>query len=305
MIASGEGSAEVRTTLNTNVYDCVAEIAGRDNVTFGEVREDTDAVIVTVSARGQEFFDRESMAMPDEDRAALDLARAESKRCGIPLIVLLNVSGPIDIADWETDASAIVCEFFPGMQGGQACADILLGRVNPSGRLPLTFPVSYDVTPTRENFGGDGIELDYAEGIYIGYRYYDRHPEDVMYPFGHGLSYTEFEYGEIRAELTGDAVEVTVSVKNTGSTDGSETVQIYVSAPEGRLDKPVKELKGFAKVKIEAGREAEVTVSIKLSDLASFDEASGRWVTEPGEYEFLACASSADIRGSAKLQILA
>ena len=155
------------------------------------------------------------------------------------------------------------------MQGGQACADILMGRVNPSGRLPLTFPVSYDVTPTRENFGGDGIELDYAEGIYVGYRYYDRHPE------------------------------------NTGDLDGSETVQIYVSAPEGRLDKPVKELKGFAKVKIEAGREAEVTVSIKLSDLASFDEASGRWVTEPGEYEFLVCASSADIRGSAKLQILA
>lgn len=305
MIASGEGSAEVITTLNTNVYDCVAEIAGRDNVTFGEVREDTDAVIVTVSARGQEFFDRESMAMPDEDRAALDLARAESKRCGIPLIVLLNVSGPIDIADWEPDASAVVCEFFPGMQGGQACADILLGRVNPSGRLPLTFPVSYDVTPTRENFGGDGIELDYAEGIYVGYRYYDRHPEYVMYPFGHGLSYTEFEYGEVKAELTGEAVEVMLTVKNTGALDGSETVQIYVSAPEGRLDKPVKELKGFAKVKIEAGREAEVTVSIKLSDLASFDETSGRWVTEPGEYEFLACASSADIRGSAKLQILA
>ena len=126
------------------------------------------------------------------------------------------------------------------MQGGQACADILLGRVNPSGRLPLTFPVSYDVTPTRENFGGDGIELDYAEGIYVGYRYYDRHPEDVMYPFGHGLSYTEFEYGEVKAELTGEAVEVTLTVKNTGDLDGSETVQIYVSAPQGKLDNFLK-----------------------------------------------------------------
>ncbi|MBO4426836.1 MAG: glycoside hydrolase family 3 protein, partial [Clostridiales bacterium] len=166
MIASGEGSAEVITSLNTNVYDCAAKIT---DVTFGEACEDTDVIVVTVSAQGQEFFDRESMAMPEEDRIALEEATAESKSLGVPLVVLMNISGPIDIVDWESDASAIVCEFFPGMQGGAAMADILFGRVNPSGKLPLTFPKSYDVTPTKDNFGGDGIELTYAEGINIGY----------------------------------------------------------------------------------------------------------------------------------------
>ena len=258
MIASGEGSAEVRTTLNTNVYDCAAEIA---DVTFGEAGEDADAIVVTVSAQGQEFFDRESMAMPGEDRTALEEAAAESNRLGIPLVVLLNVSGPIDIADWEPDASAIVCEFFPGMQGGAAMADILFGRVNPSGKLPLTFPKSYDVTPTRDNFGGDGIELTYAEGVRVGYRYYDSHPEDVMYPFGYGLSYTAFDISEVSAEQKAGAVEISAKVTNTGARAGSETVQVYAT-------EPVKALKGFAKIKLAAGESETVMISIDKADLA-------------------------------------
>ena len=305
MIASGEGSAEVRTSLNTNVYDAVSKLTGEGNVTFGEVREDTDAIIVTVSARGQEGFDRESLAMPDEDRTALYNATAECKRLGLPLIVLLNVSGPIDIADWEPEASAIVCEFFPGMQGGPAMADILFGKVNPSGKLPLTFPKSYGVTPAKDNFGGDGIELTYEEGIYIGYRYYDRHPEAVMYPFGHGLSYSEFEFGEISASVDGGKIAVSVPVANTGLREGSETVQLYVSAPAGKLDKPEKELKGFAKLKIASGETGTAVICVDKEDLASFDEEEGRWVLEPGEYEFMAGASAADIRCSVRVQILA
>ncbi len=304
-IASGEGSAEVRTSLNTNVYDAASKLTGEGNVTFGEVREDTDVIIVTVSAQGQEFFDRESLAMPEEDRAALDDATAESKRLGIPLIVLLNVSGPIDIAEWEPDASAIVCEFFPGMQGGAAMADILFGKVNPSGKLPLTFPKSYDVTPTHENFGGDGIELTYEEGIYIGYRYYDRHPEAVMYPFGHGLSYTSFDFSDVTALLDGANIDVSVKVTNTGTREGSETVQLYVSAPTGKIDKPDKELKGFAKVRLAAGESETVKISIPVKDLASYDEEAGRWVTESGTYVFKAGTSSVDIKGEAKVQILA
>ena len=258
MIASGEGSAEVITSLNTNVYDCAAKIT---DVTFGEACEDTDVIVVTVSAQGQEFFDRESMAMPEEDRIALEEATAESKSLGVPLVVLMNISGPIDIVGWEPDASAIVCEFFPGMQGGAAMADILCGRVNPSGKLPLTFPKSYDVTPTKDNFGGDGIELTYAEGINVGYRYYDKHPEDVMYPFGYGLSYTTFELGEVSAKSEGDNIRVSVDVTNTGSRAGSETVQVYAT-------EPVKALKGFAKVKLAAGESKTVTISINKADLA-------------------------------------
>ena len=258
MIASGEGSAEVITSLNTNVYDCAAKII---DVTFGEACEDTDVIVVTVSAQGQEFFDRESMAMPEEDRIALEEATAESKRLGVPLVVLMNISGPIDIVGWEPDASAIVCEFFPGMQGGAAMADILFGRVNPSGKLPLTFPKSYDVTPTRDNFGGDGIELTYAEGINVGYRYYDKHPEDVMYPFGYGLSYTTFGFGEVSAKSEGDNIRVSVDVTNTGSRAGSETVQVYAA-------EPIKALKGFAKVKLTAGESKTVTLSINKADLA-------------------------------------
>ena len=305
MIASGEGSAEVRTSLNTNVCDCTSKLIGEGNVTFGETREDTTAIVVTVSAQGQEFFDRESLAMPEEDRTTLDTATAESKRLGVPLIVLLNVSGPIDIADWEPDASAIVCEFFPGMQGGRAMADILFGKAEPSGRLPLTFPKSYDVTPTHDNFGGDGKELTYEEGIYIGYRYYDRHPEAVMYPFGHGLSYTTFEFGDVTSVLNGDTIETSVTVTNTGTREGVETVQLYVSAPAGKLDKPDKELKGFAKVRLAAGESRTVKISVPVADLASFDEESGRWITEPGTYVFKAGTSSVDIKGEAQVQILA
>jgi beta-glucosidase len=184
-------------------------------------------------------------------------------------------------------------------------ADILFGKVNPSGKLPLTFPKSYDMTPTHENFGGDGIELTYEEGIYIGYRYYDRHPETVMYPFGHGLSYTTFDFGEVSAVCKGDTIEVSVTVTNTGMREGSETVQLYVSAPAGKIDKPDKELKGFAKVRLAAGESETVKISIPVEDLASYDEEAGRWVTEPGTYVFKAGTSSVDIRGEAEVQILA
>lgn len=307
MAASGAGSAAVNTCLNTNVYDCAAKALGAENVYFEEVREDTTAVIVTVSANGQEGADRPDMFMEQEDRAALDRAIAAAKRQKVPVIVLLNVAAPIQIVDWEPEAAAIVCLFLPGMQGGQAAVDILLGKVNPSGKLPLTFPREYRDCPTYGNFPGYNSEVWYGEGIYVGYRYYEKKGVEVMYPFGYGLSYTTFEISRLSAPLSvnvdEDEVKVLVSVKNTGKIAGAEVVQLYVQDMISTLEKPRKELKAFCKVFLEAGEEKEIKLILKKEDFASYDTRLGEWAAEPGEYRLLAGNSSANITRTAVVNV--
>lgn len=165
------------------------------------------------------------MCLEPEDRKALDDAIAAAEPKQIPVIVLLNVAAPVEIVDWEPKVSAILCLFIPGMQGGQAAADILFGRVNPSGKLPLTFPRRYRDCPSFGNFPGYNSEVWYGEGIYVGYRYYEKKGIDVMYPFGYGLSYTSFEITQVSAPASVNVDEepvcVRVKVKNTGAMAGA------------------------------------------------------------------------------------
>jgi beta-glucosidase len=189
MMDSCAGSAAVNTNLTTSLYECAADLTGKDHVNFEVTDERTDVIVAAVSANGQEGVDRQNMLMESEDRISLNKAIEASEHFGKPLIVCMNLAAPIQIIDWESKANAILSLFIPGMMGGKAAADILFGKVNPSGKLPLTFPRYYSDTPSSLNFPGYNSEVWYGEGIYVGYRYYEKKHMDVMYPFGYGLSY--------------------------------------------------------------------------------------------------------------------
>ena len=298
--ASGAGSAAVDTSLLTNPFDSTAELLGAENVLFETVANDTNIVFATVGANGQEGSDRHSMDMEVEDQQALEKAVADAKSVGARLVLLLNTAAPVSLANYLDDVSAIVCAYYPGMRGGKVLSDILFGDVNPSGKLPLTYPRHYRDSPTFKNFPGENKEVWYGEGIYVGYRYYDIKNIEPLFPFGHGLSYTTFELTEIQApevvDVEKDDVVIRVNIKNTGEHAGAEVVQIYIHDLVSRIDKPEKELKGFKKVFLEVGEEKTAQIVLAKADFASYSMELGAWANEPGEFEILAGVSSKDIR---------
>lgn len=210
-------------------------------------------------------------------------------------VVILNTGAPVEM-DWADAVPAVLQGWYSGMEGGHAIADLLLGTVNPSGRLPVTFPKRLADTPAYTTFPGDR-EVVYGESIFVGYRYYDRKGLDVQYPFGHGLSYTSFAYSDLA--VSPDGYRVSVTVTNTGAVAGKETVQLYVSDPEAGLPRPPQELKAFAKVALAPGE--SVTLSFKLDDraYAFYDPRGKRWTAEPGAYTIRVGSSSRDIRAEA------
>ena len=197
--------------------------------------------------------------------------------------------------DWADRVPAIVQLWYPGQEGGDALADVLFGAVNPSGRLPLTFPRRMEDTPAFLNDPGEAGHVLYGEGVFVGYRFYEARRIEPRFAFGHGLSYTTFAYGD----LTVDADDVAVDVTNTGDRTGAEVVQLYVRDVEATVRRPEKELKGFAKVVIEPGRTERVHFTLDDRAFAFWDPRSGGWRVEPGEFELLVGASSADIRARA------
>lgn len=295
----GAGSAAVDTALQTNPVDAAVKLIGAQNVSIGTASSETKYWIVVAGANGQEGKDRQTMDMDCDDQLVLEQAITEAEQAGGRVILILNTTGPVSLMDYKDRVAAILCAYYPGMQGGKVIADILFGVVNPSGKLPLTYPKYYRDCPTYKNFPGDKVDVWYGEGIYVGYRYYDAKQIEPLYPFGHGLSYTTFEIGELEVPEEVDAekkdIIVTVTVQNTGAMDGSEVVQLYVRDIVSRFDKPEKELKAFQKVFLRAGEKKKVAFTLKKSDLASFSAELGAWVTEPGDFELLVGSSSTDI----------
>ena len=213
-----------------------------------------------------------------------------------PMVLVLNICGPVDLSYLNRDVvRAVLVAFLPGMEGGRAISDILTGKINPSGKLPLTFPMRYEDTPTYLNFPGDGYEVCYGEGIYVGYRYYDKKKITPLYPFGHGLSYTTFECSDIEdLRVTENEITFKISLTNTGKRAGAQVVQIYVSDPYATLPKPIKELKAFEKVYLEPGESRKIAFKISKEQLASYDTDRKMWTVEEGYYDVIASTSSAE-----------
>lgn len=308
LICCGEGSAEVITNRNTNPYDCTVALLGADYVQYEEVTAQTQAIVAVVSATGQEGMDRDDIHLPPEARDELKRAINAGKRFNKPVVCVLNVVGPVELMDYVDDLDAILCAYLPGMGGGQALTDILFGRVNPSGKLPLTFPKYLKDCPAYGNFPGEYGQVVYGEGLYVGYRYYDKRGIEPLYPFGFGLSYTNFCIESVHAPESINleqemVVPLVIRVRNTGKRAGSEVVQIYVEDIQCLLDRPIKELKGFEKIWLEPGEAKDVQIFLPKKAFSFYDTQLGQWVMEPGIFSLHVGTSSRNIAISKNIKI--
>ena len=280
-----------------------------------ELAKDADYVIfvggLNKSAhQDNESTDRLQITLPyNQEDVILALAEVAKN------LVVVNISGSPVAMPWSDSVDAIVQGWYGGTESGNALADVLTGKVNPSGRLPFSIPFRYEDGPitTEAQYPGIKTEDDefwqthYSEGVYVGYRWYSTQEIPVQFPFGHGLSYTTFEYSNAKAAkpsmTAAGTLKVSVDVANTGSVDGAEVVQLYIADPEASIDRPAKELKGFEKVWLKAGQKKTVTFEIDAEDLSYFDAEKHEWVAEPGEFQVLLGSSSEDLKAMVSFQL--
>ena len=287
--------------------------------------EASDVALITIGRISGEFLDRK---VADFNLNASELKLIQQvcdvyHKAGKKVVVLLNIGGVIETDSWKDLPDAILCAWQAGQEGGNSVVDVLSGKQSPSGKFTMTWPVKFNDAYSSKNFPIDEdprIDMlnqgkkgnvrnvdytDYEEDIYVGYRYFDSFDVPVSYPFGFGLSYTTFDYSDAKIAQKDDAYEVNVTVKNTGSHEGKEVVELYVSAPDNKAaNKPVKELKAFAKTKLlKPGESQTLTLSVKAAELASFDEAASAWVVAEGEYQFLIAASVQDIKATLSAKV--
>ena len=279
-----------------------------------------DVAIITIGRISGEFLDRKvaDFNLNASERLLIQQVCEVYHKVGKQVVVLLNIGGVIETASWKDMPDAILCAWQAGQEGGNSVVDVLSGKQSPSGKFTMTWPVNFTDAYSSRNFPIDEdpkIDMlnqgqkgnvrnvdytDYEEDIYVGYRYFDSFEVPVSYPFGFGLSYTTFEYSDAKIDQKNDIYDVTVTVKNTGTHEGKEVVELYISAPDNKAaNKPAKELKAFAKTKLlKPGESETLTLSITAPELASFDEAASAWVVAEGEYQFLVGASSQDIKAT-------
>ena len=280
-----------------------------------EMAKDADYVIfvggLNKSAhQDNESTDRLQITLPyNQEDVILALAEVSKN------LVVVNISGSAVAMPWADSVDAIVQGWYGGTETGNALADVLTGKVNPSGRLPFSVPFRYEDGPIKTEAQYPGIKAEgdefwqthYSEGVYVGYRWYATQEIPVQFPFGHGLSYTTFEYSNAKAAKASmkanGTLEISVDVENTGSVDGAEVVQLYIADPEASIDRPAKELKGFEKVWLKAGEKKTVTFEIDAEDLSYFDAEKHAWVAEPGEFQVLLGSSSEDIKAMVSFQL--
>ena len=263
-----------------------------------------------------EDSDRASLGLPyAQDRVISELAKVNKN------LIVVNISGNAVAMPWVNEVPAIVQGWFLGSEAGTALASVLVGDANPSGKLPFTFPAKLEDVGAHKlgeypgnkeelaqsKHRGDTINEIYREDIFVGYRWADKEKIKPLFPFGHGLSYTTFAYGKPSADkktmTVDDTISFTVNVKNTGTREGQEVVQLYISDKKSSLPRPVKELKGFQKVKLAPGEEKAVTLTIDKKALSFFDDAKHEWVAEPGKFEAIIGSSSRDIKGTVPFEL--
>jgi len=274
-----------------------------------EIAERNNVAVIVISRISGEGADRKAeegdFYLAKDERSLIEKVSRAFRTRGKKVVAVLNIGAPIEVASWRDLVDAILLVWQAGQETGRVVADTLIGLINPSGKLPVTFPKDYADVPSW-TFPGEPRDnpqrVVYEEGIYVGYRYYDTFGVEPAYEFGFGLSYTKFEYYNLHVNLENNKVKVSFDVLNAGDYAGKEVAQVYIKAPKGRLEKPFQELKGFHKTKLLKPSEVErVEVEVDVRSLASFDGRN--WVVEKGEYEVRVGTSSRDIRLMGKFTI--
>jgi beta-glucosidase len=290
-----------------------------------------DVALITIGRTSGEFFDRKvdgDFNLTENEQGLITAVCEAFHKAGKKVIVILNIGGVIETASWKSKPDAILLAGQAGQEGGNSVADALSGKVNPSGKLTDTYPVRFEDHWSSKNFPVPGSEnkfdmsmilpsgkakneirnVDftvYEEGIYVGYRYFEKFQVPVSYPFGFGMSYTTFVYSDAKLSENNGEYSVTLTVKNTGKFAGKEVVQLYVAAPESKYaDKPVKELKAFKKTaELKPGESEKLTFNFSKAEIASFNALEQAWITDAGKYNILIGASSADIKAELPFEI--
>jgi beta-glucosidase len=283
------------------IDEAVKSVSGADAAIFvgGLIHGYTDEW--NDNAFDAENIDRPDMMLPFGQEALIEALLNANPNT----IIVLVSGGPVDMRAWNDQAKAIVQAWYAGMEGGHALADILFGEVNPSGKLPMTFPEKLEDSPAHSlaQYPDENLLIDHKEDIFVGYRYFDSYEVEPAYAFGHGLSYTSFEYDDLALEKKEGGVHLKMKLTNTGPIKGAEVVQVYVQDVASSLPRPKKELKAFEKVMLEPGQSTEVSIELKEEAFKYFDDQKMEWVLEPGQFVIHVGSSSRDIRLSGELEL--
>ena len=297
-----------------------------DNSLLLKKSTESDIALITIGRNAGEGRDRKTendFYLSDAEKALIknvgDAFHAKNKK----VVVVLNIGGVIETVSWKDNADAIVLVWQPGLEAGNAVADILIGKVNPSGKLASTFPLKYEDVPSAKSFPGkefpektttgnfgmkmNPAEVTYEDGIYVGYRYYNSFHVKPAFEFGYGLSYTDFKFSNLTlsSKTFDKKIRAAITITNTGKVAGKEVAQLYISAPTGKLDKPAEELKGFVKTGLlQPGQSENITFTINAEDLASFNTDVTAWVADAGTYAVKIGSSSANIKQTANFNLL-
>ena len=317
----GGGSSHINSSRITSAMDAVA---GMNNITYAQgFRDDVDQTDKTLFAEAvktaaaadvavifaglpdsfeSEGFDRSHMRMPDCQNELITAITKEQPNT----IVVLHNGSPVEMP-WINDVAGILEAYLSGQAVGAAVVDILFGDVNPSAKLPETFPLKLEDNPSYLYYLGEGNRVEYREGVFVGYRYYDTKKMDVLFPFGYGLSYTTFAYSNLKLSADSmkdtDTLTVTADITNTGTCVGKEAVQLYVSAPESSVIRPVKELRGFTKVELQPGETKSVSFTLDKRAFSYWETIIHDWHAESGSYDIMVGSSSRDICLTSKVQV--
>ena len=310
----GAGSSSVNATRVDNLKDAAEadditlagfcagyERSGTPNPAFVEeaaaLARKADVVVLCMGldeSNESEGLDRSHICIPENQKQLLEAVAQANEN----LVVVLSAGSVVETG-WASRCKAVLHAYLGGQAGAGAIMDVLTGRVNPSGKLAETLPLTYEDTPAARYFPGKQQNVEYREGLYIGYRYYETAHVPVRYPFGYGLSYTTFAYSDLKA----DADKVTFTITNTGSRAGAEIAQLYVAKADAAVFRPEKELKGFAKVFLQAGERKTVTIPLDDKAFRYWNVKTDRWETEGGSYQLLVGASVQDIRLRAEVSV--
>ena len=317
----GAGSSTINPYKIENICDCLKE----RNITFKyaqgynrveqsyeieqqmqkeaiQIARENDIVLVFVGLT--ENYESEGM-----DRTILDIPNNQNelikKICEVNknVVIVLSNGSPVSMP-WKDNVKGIITGYLGGEAGAKAMVNCLIGDINPSGKLCETYPLKIEDTPCFKNFPGNELTVEYQESIYVGYRYYDKACKDVLFPFGYGMSYTKFEYRDLKLKKEDDKIEIEFYIKNIGNKTGKEIAQIYIKQEKPKIFKPIKELKEFVKIELKPKEEKKINITLSNEDFEYFNPETKKWSIEQGIYRILIGSSSKDIILQEKIQII-